>query len=341
MTGEKKPGITDVARSAGVSHQTVSRVLNGSPAVLEETRARVLEAIAALGYRPNAAAGALASRRSGVIGVLAMESTLYGPANTLYAVESAARTAGYFVSVAVVEASSSDGVAVALDRLTLQGVEGVIAIVPLVGNAEVLAALECDVPVVLTQGDDDGTGRRTVAVDQIRGAELVTEHLLAQGASTVWHIAGPDGWWEAGRRIEGWRRTLDAHGCDIPAPVHGDWSPESGYRLGSQIAKQREVNAVFVANDHMALGLLRALHEHGVRVPEDILVAGFDDIPEAAYFTPPLTTVRQDFLGVGHHAIELLLDEIRGASNPVSKVVVAPTLVCRQSTLGGVSASKA
>src|SRR5690606_7294283 len=163
------------------------------------TKARVLKAIHELGYRPNASARALASRRSGVIGILALESTLYGPASTLYAIERAAREAGYFVSVAVVDASSRTSIANALDRLTLQGGEGVIAIVPLVGISDALAAVAADIPVVVTQGNDRGD-RPTVAVDQVRGAELVTGHLLDQGARNVWHIAGPDGRMEAGMR---------------------------------------------------------------------------------------------------------------------------------------------
>jgi DNA-binding LacI/PurR family transcriptional regulator len=333
MSTAKRPGIEDVAHAAGVSHQTVSRVLNDSPSVLSETRARVLQAIASLGYRPNAAARALASRRSGVIGVLAMESTLYGPASTLYAIERAARDAGYFVSVAAIDLNSNQGISSALDRLTLQGVEGVIAIVPLTGAAEVLATVASDIPVVVTQGDD-GTDRPAVAVDQVLGAELATSHLLAQGAPTVWHIAGPEGWLEANRRIEGWHETLTSHGAEIPELLRGDWSPQSGYVQGRRLAEQKDVRAVFVANDHMALGLLRAFNEHGVRVPEDVLVAGFDDIPEAAYFTPPLTSVRQDFLAVGQRAIGLLLDEITGATGKPRKILVEPVLVPRQSTGG-------
>jgi len=331
MSTLKRPGIEDVAQAAGVSHQTVSRVLNGSPSVLSETRARVLAAIATLGYRPNAAARALASRRSGVIGVLAMESTLYGPASTLYAIERAARQAGYFVSVAVVDSNSINGISSALDRLTLQGVEGVVAIVPLTGTAEVLGAVAADIPVVVTQSDD-GTDRRAVAVDQVGGAELATAHLLAQGAPSVWHVAGPEGWLEADRRIEGWRQTLTSHGAVIPELLRGDWTPESGFLQGQFLAERQDVRAVFVANDHMALGLLRAFNERGVRVPDDVLVAGFDDIPEAAYFTPPLTTIRQDFLAVGQHAIELLLDEMTDSPSKQEKVVVAPALIPRQST---------
>jgi DNA-binding LacI/PurR family transcriptional regulator len=332
-TPSRRPGMADVARVAGVSHQTVSRVLNGSPAVRDETRTRVLAAIESLGYRRNSAARALASRRSGVVGVLAMESTLYGPASSLYAIERAARDAGYFVSIAAIEGTSRDALAGALDHLALQDVDGVIAIAPLVGAAAVLATLPADVPVVVTQGGDSAT-HPSVAVDQVRGAELATLHLLDEGAPTVWHVAGPDDWLEAQRRIEGWRRALAARGLHAPEPLRGDWSIASGYRHGVHLAERADVRAVFVANDHMALGVLRAFHERGVRVPDHVLVGGFDDIPEAAYFTPPLTTVRQDFLAVGRHAVELLLDRIHGVARPRGAVVVPAQLIPRQSTIG-------
>ncbi|MGE0685132.1 MAG: LacI family DNA-binding transcriptional regulator [Dehalococcoidia bacterium] len=332
MSTSKRPGIADVARVAGVSHQTVSRVLNGSPAVLESTRTRVLDAMTTLGYRPNASARALASRRSGVIGVLALESTLYGPASTLYAIERSAREAGYFVSVAVVEAGSARGIADALDRLTLQGVEGVVAIVPLVGVSDALSAVAAEIPVVIAQAADAHRGaRETVAVDQVHGGELVTSHLLDQGAKNVWHIAGPADWIEAQLRIEGWRRALTARNAPVFEPLLGDWSPASGYRHGLHLGRRDDVDAVFVANDQMALGVLSAFDELGVRVPDDILIAGFDDIPEAAFFSPPLTTVRQDFAAIGRQAIARLLRGIAGAPRD-EHTMVAPVLVPRRSS---------
>lgn len=331
MTVSKRPGIADVARLAGVSHQTVSRVLNGHPAVLDATRERVLRAIDELGYRPNASARALASRRSGVIGILALESNLHGPVSALYAIEHAARDAGYFVSVAVVDAGTEQGIAEAVARLTLQGVEGIVAIVPLAGVDVALAAVAAEIPVVVAQASD-GLSRRTVAVDQLRGAEMITAHLLEQGADTVWHIAGPDGWIESAQRIEGWRRALTSRGADVHEPLTGDWSPERGYELGLKLARRTDVGGVFVANDQMALGLLAAFHERGRLVPEDVLVAGFDDIPEALYFNPPLTTVRQDFAAIGLHAIRLLLDGIGGTTTGAN-ITVPPVLVPRKSSL--------
>lgn len=334
MKVSRRPAIGDVARLAGVSHQTVSRVLNSSGSVSPDTRERVQAAIRSLDYRPNSAARALASRRSSTIGMLAMESTLYGPATTAYAVERAARQAGFFVSVVTVPADApggvtADAVAAATSRLLTQGVDGIIALAPRVSAAEALAALPPDVPLVLTQGVTDA--RPTVAVDQAAGAEEVTQHLLERSGSTVWHVAGPEDYLESAQRVAGWRRALERHGLTAPPVLTGDWSASSGYDAGRQLARIHGVRAVFVANDHMALGLLRSFSEAGLRVPEDVLVAGFDDVPEAAFLTPPLTTMRQDFLSVGRHAVGLLLQVLDGSTGAGS-VTVPAELVVRSSS---------
>ena len=333
MASPHRPAMSDVAKLAGVSHQTVSRVLNGHPSVRDSTRRRVLEAVEALDYRPNVAARALASRRSGVIGVLAMETKLLGPAATLYFIERAARSAGFFLSIATVHGSASDAISEAVDHLILQGVEGVVAIAPVDGAVAALSAIPPDLSVVVVEGDE-GAGRSVVSVDQVGGAELVTEHLLDEGAPTVWHIAGPDNWLEARARIRGWRGVLDARGRAAPEVLSGDWSAASGYVVGQQLAERGDVRAVFAGNDQMALGALRAFHERGMRVPDDILVAGFDDTPESAYFTPPLTTVRQNFAAVGQHAIELLLRQVRSMPTEPTKLVVPVDFVPRESTIG-------
>jgi DNA-binding LacI/PurR family transcriptional regulator len=323
--------MADVARTLGLSHQTVSRVLNGHPSVRPDTRARVLKAIEDLGYRRNPAARALVTRRSQTLGVVAFDTTLYGPASTLAGIEEAAREAGYFVSVASVKAVTIDTMRDALDRLSAQSVDGVIVIAPLLGTNEILSALGRSTPVVVVEG---GTtpGVATVQVDQSEGARLVTRHLLDQGAATVWHVAGPPDWIEAEARVAGWRDELVRSGARIPEPIRGTWRPASGYKAGQRLARRSDVNAVFVGNDQMALGLLRAFHESGVRIPEDILVAGFDDVPEAAYYTPPLTTVRQDFTTVGRRSIDLLLDQVVHGGTAAGHAVIAPKLVIRRST---------
>jgi DNA-binding LacI/PurR family transcriptional regulator len=332
QSGRRPAVMADVARLAGVSHQTVSRVLNEHPSVRPSTRERVLAAIQAVDYRRNSAARALVTRRSHTIGVVSFDTTLYGPASTLYGVEQAARQAGYFVTVASLKTINRRTVHEALNRLAEQAVEGLVVIAPQRDAAEAVAELPHDVPVVAVEGGS-GPGFPVVCVDQAEGARLVTRHMLDQGAPTVWHIAGPVDWLEAEGRVQGWRAALAQAGAPVPELMRGDWSPSSGYAAGQQIARQAGLRAVFVANDQMALGVLRAFHEIGVRVPGDVLVAGFDDVPEAAYFTPPLTTVRQDFTAVGRRSIDLLLRQIVDGVGGEQRAVVAPELVIRQSTV--------
>nr|BEK71157.1 LacI family DNA-binding transcriptional regulator [Kitasatospora purpeofusca] len=326
----RQPVMADVAKRAGVSHQTVSRVLNGAPHVRPGTRERVLAAIRELDYRPNSAARALVTRRSQTLGVVTFDSTLYGPASMLDGIERAARTADYFVSVASLRSLDSRSVQEAVDRLRDQGVEGVVVIAPQVSAVGALAKLSSPVPVVAV-----GSGGRSrvpmVSFDNRAGAEAATRYLLDLGHRTVHHLAGAAGWTESRDREDGWRRTLEAGGARVPQAGAGDWSALSGYEAGRRIAHAPEVTAVFCANDHMALGLLRALYEAGRAVPGEISVIGFDDIPEAAYFTPPLTTVRQDFGELGRRALELLLEELDGVGHDRNPVRISPETVLRRS----------
>lgn len=333
LPARRQAVMADVARLAGVSHQTVSRVLNEHPSVSSATRTRVVAAMSELDYRPNSAARALVTKRSKVIGVVSCDTTLYGPASTLHSIEQAARRAGYFVSVASAKDSERESVRQALEQLTRQFVDGAVIIAPRRATVAALRDAPADLPMVVVEGGD-GDGRPVVCVDQVAGARLVTRHLLDQGAPTVWHVAGPADWLEATARVEGWRAELRAAGAPEPELLRGDWSPASGYASGQLLAERSDVRAVFVGNDQMALGLLRAFHERGVRVPHDVLVAGFDDVPESAYFTPPLTTVRQDFDAVGRRSIELLLHHITDQPDPEDIVVVPPELIIRQSTVG-------
>ncbi|MCW8096911.1 LacI family DNA-binding transcriptional regulator [Streptomyces tauricus] len=330
----RPPTMADVARLAGVSHQTVSRVLGDHPNVRDETRAKVLHAIEEMGYRRNSSARALVTRRTRTLGVVASDTTLYGPASTLFALEEAARAEGYLVSTVSLRKLTVEKLAEALDHLSEGGVEGVVAIAPQRSAVEALAGLRHPFPVV-TVGSGPGVGIPSVNVDQHLGARLATRHLLAAGHRTVWHLAGPEDWQEAADRAAGWRTTLEAAGVEPPLILRGDWSPLSGYRAGQELAGWlgRGLTAVFVANDQMALGVLRALREAGVRTPQDVAVAGFDDIPESEFFAPPLTTVRQDFAAVGKRSIALLLDLIEGREpSGVPRIAIEPQLVVRAST---------
>ncbi|MET9465661.1 LacI family DNA-binding transcriptional regulator [Streptomyces sp. NPDC006544] len=301
--------MADVARVAGVSHQTVSRVLNGAPHVRPGTRERVLAAIRELDYRPNVAARALVTRRSQTLGVISFGSALYGPASMLDGIEQAARGAGYFVSVASLRSLDPRSVQEAVDRLRDQGVEGIVVIAPQTPAVSAVAELSTAVPVVAV-GAGGGSPVPTVSVDNEAGAHAVTRHLLDLGHTTVHHIAGPPGWLETATRQAGWRKALEDAGAPVPEAQPGDWSARAGYQAGLRLAADLAVTAVFCANDHLALGLLRALHEAGRAIPGDISVVGFDDISEAGYFAPPLTTVRQDFAELGRRAVELLVDEV-------------------------------
>jgi DNA-binding LacI/PurR family transcriptional regulator len=323
--------MVDVADLAGVSYQTVSRVLHDSPHVRRETRERVLDAIRQLNYRPSSVAQALVTGRSRTLGVVSFDTTLYGPASTLFGVEQAAHDAGYGVSIASMKSLSRTPVLSAVQRLRDQGVDGIVVIAPQKAAVDALRHLASDVPVVAVEaGPDDSVP--VVAVDQYGGAAAATRHLLDLGHKTVWHIAGPDDWLEAVQRVDGWRSTLEEAGVEVPPLLRGDWSARSGYELAPQLVRTPRATAVFVANDQMALGLLRYLNENGRETPRDMSIVGFDDIPEAAYFTPPLTTVRQDFAEVGRRCLYLLVGQIESGIRAWSRVVVESELVLRKST---------
>jgi DNA-binding LacI/PurR family transcriptional regulator len=322
--------MTDVALLAGVSHQTVSRVLNAHPHVSPQTRQRVLAAMAELGYRPNRAARTLVTGKSQIIGVIAQNSTLYGPASLLAAFGDVAASAGFGVAVASPRDLDQAAFSEAMERQLAQQVAGLVVLAPVRAAQEVIEKIPPTVPLVAIDGDPAGSAS-VVTVDQIAGARLATRSLLDAGHASVWHISGPVGWFDSMGRIEGWRQTLADAGLEVPPVISGDWSPAAGYRAGQVIARIPEVTAVFAANDHLALGLLKALREHGRAVPGDISVVSFDDIPEAAFLYPALTTIRPDFRAVAQEALDLLLEQIRSAGVGPQLRTISPTLVARES----------
>ena len=325
-----RPRLEDVAELAGVSHQTVSRVVNKHPNVSPGTREKVEAAIARLGYRRNTAARSLVTRRSQTIGVLASELSQYGPANTLLGVERAARDAGYFVSVAALREVNREAILDAVRHFLDQSVDGIVVIVPHLETPAALAELPVGVPVVAVgPAGNDAVGG--VKVDQRRGAELAVQHLIEQGHTRIGHVAGPQDWIDAVARAEGWRCALAAAGLDADLMVEGDWSAGSGYGIGRRVAVTRRATALFVGNDQMALGVLRALNEAGISVPRDVSVVGFDDQPEAGYFSPPLTVIRQDFEELGRRCMDMMLAALEGGEGPRT-LVVEPELVLRSST---------
>ncbi|WP_311243812.1 LacI family DNA-binding transcriptional regulator [Microbacterium sp. WCS2018Hpa-23] len=312
-----------VASRAGVSGQTVSRVVNDSPRVDPVTRERVEKAMVELGYRPHRAARALRTGRSQTIGLVVTTLATVGNSRMLQATAEAAAERGYALTLVTAGAS----VAAAFERLAEQEVDG--AIVLNEASALVPAA---DRPAGLRLVVVDAPGAADLAVvhsDHVGGAAAATAHLLSLGHETVHHLAGPADSFAATERERGWRETLLAAGVEPPMVVRGDWSAEAGFAAGDALGA---ASAVFCANDQMALGLLRALAQAGRLVPEDVSVIGFDDVPDAANYRPPLTTIRQDFTALAHRAVDLLVAEIEGTSGVEASAVVPTVLVERSST---------
>lgn len=322
--------MADVAALAGVSSQTVSRVANHRENVDATTREKVLAAMRTLGYRPNTAARALVTGRFGALGVVSFDMGAHGNARTLGAIADAAREADFSVNFMGVRAQTEAAVQQAFQHLMLQSVDGIVLVESQMLDTPSLH-LPPTMPVVVADGD---AGHRypNVDFDQALGARSAVTHLLELGHRTVWHLAGPGDSFAARRRAESWRSTLQGAGAPVPPVRHGDWTAESGYRTGRELAGRPDVTAVFAANDQMALGLMRALHEAGRDVPGAVSVVGFDDIAESAFFEPPLTTVRQDFDLVGRHCVTLLLDQIDGRAEGPRKLAVEPALTVRSST---------
>lgn len=323
--------MADVARLAGVSAQTVSRVSNGYPGVTEETRRQVLAAMKELGYRPNSAARALKRGEFRTIGVITFSLSTTGNVRTLEAIANSAASEGYAVTLLPVAVPTQDEVRGAFTRLEELAVDAVIVImeVHLLDAATVQLPPHVQVVVV----DSDAGDRYTVVdTDQHGGTRAAVQHLLGLGHRTVWHLAGPDDSFAAQRREDAWRAALTEAGRELPPLVRGDWSAESGYRAGLELAAREDCTAVFAANDQMALGLLRALHGHGRRVPEDVSVVGFDDIPEASSFLPPLTTLHQDFAEVGRLCVQAVLRKVRQEEWEGGTTLVPARLVLREST---------
>lgn len=313
--------MADVAAAAGVSAQTVSRVANGSPRVDPATRARVEKAMGDLGYRMHRAARALRTGQTSTIGLVVSTLASVGNSRMLQAISEAAAARDYALAVVTV---GERGIRDAFARLRSQGVDGAVVL-----NEATELARDTDPPgdlhlVVVDSPPDPRFS--IVQTDHAGGARTATMHLLSLGHATVHHVAGPPRSFAAAERERGWRAALSDAGVAVPEPVRGDWTSASGH---SAAAALDEATAVFVANDQMALGALRAFADAGRRVPDDVAVVGFDDIVDAAEYRPPLTTVRQDFDALGRDAVAALIAAIEGGA-PVAQTVAA-TLVVRAS----------
>ncbi|MFG3026852.1 LacI family DNA-binding transcriptional regulator [Streptomyces sp. NPDC048254] len=329
---KQRVSMADVAKLAGVSSQTVSRVSNGRPGVIGSTREQVLAAMRELGYRPNSAARALRYGRFHTIGVILFSLSSTGSSRTVEAIATHAAAEGYAITLIPIDVATQDNVLGAFTRMGELAVDAVIVIMEIHLLDTSTVQLPPGVHVVVVDSDA-GDRYSVVDTDQADGARKAVRHLLALGHRTVWHVTGPGTSYAGQRRTQAWRAELEEAGRPVPAPLHGDWSAESGYTAGLALAQEPECTAVFASNDQMALGLLRAFHEQGRSVPADVSVVGFDDTPDAAFFIPPLTTVHQDFAEVGRRCVQGVLRQIRTRddSRPGTDLVPA-RLVVRDST---------
>jgi len=320
--------MADVAARAGVSHQTVSRVLNNHPSVSPRTRQQVNDAILALDYRRNPAARALVTGTSQVIGVLVTSTMLSGPTSALLAIEQTARARGYWVSMAGVESHDPGEVIDVISHFTDQGVDGMIAVALTQTAVDATLTGADGLPTVLVTSGEGGDNRPMVDIDQAGGATQAITLLKGLGHRRIAHIAGPAGDLHAEARKSAWQAGVPRAARKLM--IQGDWSSASGYRAAlALLAGERVPTAIFAANDQMAIGALRALNERGLKVPGDISVVGFDDIEGADCSIPPLTTVRQNHAALGLAAMELLLEAIAGA--PARSVLIPAEMVVRAS----------
>jgi LacI family transcriptional regulator len=337
-----KVTIRDVAAAAGVSRQTVSRVLNDKPDVARETRRRILEVIEELGYRPSTLARSLSHGRSYTLGIVTYGLQYFGPAHTLVGIEHQANEMGYRLHLGMVERPAESGVRVLHDMLSYR-VDGVIWAVSEIGNNRDWAEREIcnlDVPVVFLDMRPC-PNLSVVNIDNRSGGYLATKHLLDQGYRRIGLITGPLDWWAASERKSGWQQALDEAGLNPEQnlAVEGTWSAASGERGLRRLLEQcPDVDAVFACNDQMALGALKAAREMSLQVPEDLALVGYDDVPEASYFSPPLSTIRQDLDELGRCAVKELGRLIEAKHQEQTDIEPAtihlqPELIVRESSV--------
>jgi DNA-binding LacI/PurR family transcriptional regulator len=325
--------LDDVAARCGVSYQTVSRVVNGSPLVAEPTRARVLKAIGELNYRPNLAARRLATRRSSLIGMIGSHMTYYGPAQVMVSIEETAKRQGYNLILSGVENPGEAELLAAIDDLCEQQVDGLVIGVRFEGWVAAVREHCRGVPFV-TVGNRIDDEIPAVVVDQFHGLRLATRHLLELGHEHIACISGPQEWPAAKERYRAWYTTIKKAGRQPGPHVEGNWSTESGYEAATRLLNSGTpaFTAIVACNDHMALGALRALHANKIRIPHQISIVGYDDVPESRFFEPPLTTVHHDFVDEGEYCVKTLLRMINGEPLETTLQVLSPKLVVREST---------
>ena len=337
----KRITIKDVAQAAGVSTQTVSRVVNKFSYVSEETRQRVEEVVEQLGYRPSTLARSLIQQRSYTLGVVTFGLKYIGPSRTLNGVADKADELGYMLLMKELDNFDINSIDDVIDSLLARQVDGIIWVAPEIGNNHSWLDERLEkIPVpVLFLAMEPREGISSVATDNYQGAVMAVQHLLGCGRTKIGHISGPLSWWEADERKRGWRDTLIKAGLDASDQhcKEGNWSSASGEQAFIQLLEVfPNLDAVFVANDQMALGVLREAHRKGIRIPEQLAVIGFDNLPESAYFYPSLTTISQDLQMLGEQSVQYVVEMIQARQGNQSVIAqsrfIQPTLIVREST---------
>ena len=331
MSSAKRATIYDVASAANVSHQTVSRLIKGQSNISPALRVRIEEAIQQLDYRPNLTARRLATQRSNVIGALAAFTPEdFGPSRTMTGVTESARESGYLIDTVNVEPSDKEGIVRALDVFRSRDLAGLLVLAPTDSLMEAVSRIEARVPVHVWHEADDAVRGSTMSLNEA-GEEMLVDHLYELGHRRFWFISGPADWISARHRTAGFHAALARRGLSPMGGVAGDWSAASGY---SAIRALNDIDftALVAGNDQMALGATLALVQRGLQIPRDVSVVGFDDIPEARFFLPPLTTVAQDFAQQGRIAIRRLVSKIEGTSAIEALTQAPPVLQIRSST---------
>lgn len=326
----RKSNIYDVAKLAGVSHQTVSRVLNNHPSVKPATREKVEVAISELQYRPNQAARQLVTSQSHMIGILIAGSELYGPWAILNAMEREARLEGYAVISISILPDSPESWREGIEQLRNLEIDGVITIAL---SNRIIKEVEKSLTSATIVIVDTEPNKKfdAVNIENFSGGKIATEHLINLGHKNIVHITGPSDGYEGEQRLQGYEDAMRTAKLK-PDVVQGDWSIETGYAIGNEIASRKvRPTAIFTSNDHQALGVIKALNENKIRVPNDMSIVGFDNIPEAPYFAPALTTVHQDFAQLGKLAVERMLIQLKEPTTHQA-LTITPTLIVREST---------
>jgi DNA-binding LacI/PurR family transcriptional regulator len=327
----KRVTMLEVAQESGVSYQTVSRVINEHPSVAPETRARILDVIKRMNYQPSKAARSLAAKYSSTLAVITYRMGYYGLTQMVVNIEQYARKAGYDIVYSNVNLEDGDDIASRIASTAQWSVDGIILIAP-IQNADYEHIFEqISTPFILFDNAPD-TQYPSIRINQEAGGFATTNHLIELGHEQLVTIKGPQHWFGAESRLMGYYDALEKAGLTSVAEIEGDWTAQSGYTAMKKLLQEHSFTGIVAGNDQMALGAIHAMIEAGIRIPHDISIVGFDDIPEASFFLPALTTVNQDFHLLAQRGIQYLIDLIQNPNIVTGQRVIEPQLVIRNST---------